>query len=98
MGRPSLVAPRRQGLLVERVALLALVPLIVVGGVPASGLPSPPSPFLPTLATASLALLAWVAAASVTRSLPMLTILLTSPVRRWTPGLSRRDLAVSTIF
>ena len=87
-----------------RLPLLALV--VLTGAVGAS---VASSAFLPTLATASLALLAWAAAtspacstvrlaASLTRSLPTVTVLLTSPVRRWTPGFSRSDLAASTIF
>jgi hypothetical protein len=49
------------------------------------------------LATASLAWPALAAAVSATRSLPTLTVRLTSPVRRWTPGFSRSRLAASTI-
>jgi hypothetical protein len=49
------------------------------------------------LATASLAWSAFAAAVSATRSLLTLTVLLTSPVRRWTDGFSRSLPAAPTI-
>ena len=49
------------------------------------------------LETASLAWSALAVAVSATRSLLTLTVLLTSPVRRWTPGFSLSLLAASTI-
>ena len=52
---------------------------------------------LATLETASLAWSALAVAVSATRSLLTLTVLLTSPVRRWTPGFSFSLLAASTI-
>ena len=52
---------------------------------------------LATLETASLAWSALAVAVSATRSLLTLTVLLTSPVRRWTPGFSLSLLAASTI-
>ena len=48
-------------------------------------------------ATVSLAWSALAAAVSATRSLLTLTVLLTSPVRRWTPGFSRSLPAASAI-
>ena len=52
---------------------------------------------LATLETASLAWSALAVAVSATRSLLTLTVRLTSPVRRWTPGFSFSLLAASTI-
>ena len=49
------------------------------------------------LATVCLASSALAAAVSATRSLPTLTVRLTSPVSRWTPGFSRSLPAASTI-